>query len=267
MPPQAMLNVPQWVNWHLETRNGQLTKVPYQCGTWRLARSNDPTTWGTWAQAQGRPTSFAFTPDTGIMGIDLDHCIEAGVLSPLAQQVLRLCPTYTEISPSGAGLHLFGYGSLPGHYGKHGKGLELYDNGRFFTVTANRYPNTLPDLANIQAGVNRLLAQYFPEPPPRPDYPPNPTLEDREVISRVLRNPKYSALWYGKEHGATPSHGDASLLGYLKWHCNGDRQQMRRVYEQSPRCQRVKDKACPKWYERRRGTTYGELTLDFVLDR
>ncbi|NBV32140.1 MAG: hypothetical protein EBR93_06375, partial [Bacteroidetes bacterium] len=60
---------------------------------------------------------FCFTdPDsTRLVFIDLDDCInEDGSLSELASEVIKLSDSYIEVSPSGGGLHIFGYGKLPG---------------------------------------------------------------------------------------------------------------------------------------------------------
>ena len=49
---------------------------------------------------------------------------------------LRGISTYAEISPSKTGLHFIGKGHVPGERKRY-KNLEIYDEGRFFTVTGN----------------------------------------------------------------------------------------------------------------------------------
>ena len=52
--------------------------------------------------------------------------------------------SYTEYSPSGKGLHiLFKLNESLSEFGTHRRndelGIEMYDSGRFFTVTGNMY--------------------------------------------------------------------------------------------------------------------------------
>src|SRR5699024_2621495 len=45
--------------------------------------------------------------------------------------------SYSEISPSGNGIHIIAKGELPKGGRRKGK-IEVYDSGRFFTVTGNQ---------------------------------------------------------------------------------------------------------------------------------
>jgi putative DNA primase/helicase len=49
------------------------------------------------------------------VGIDLDGCRDpqTGVIEPWALEVVRLLDSYTEVSPSGRGLHIWVRGFLP----------------------------------------------------------------------------------------------------------------------------------------------------------
>ena len=50
--PQLLKNLNHWVTWKYETRDGKPTKVPYSAKTGRNAKVNDPSTWGTFSQAE-----------------------------------------------------------------------------------------------------------------------------------------------------------------------------------------------------------------------
>jgi putative DNA primase/helicase len=44
----------------------------------------------------------------GIYGVDMDHVLDGdGMLTPEAREVVGSLNSYTEISPSGSGLHIF----------------------------------------------------------------------------------------------------------------------------------------------------------------
>src|SRR5262249_28117722 len=139
---------PQWVCWRREERRGKLTKVPYNPQTGEPARSNDPATWASYAQAlfcwqQHPPTydgiGYMFKGD--ITGIDLDHCIdEQGQIEPWAQEIIARLASYTERSPSGKGLHIYVRGRLPGkgirrpvrrdaHPQQQEAAIEMYSRG------------------------------------------------------------------------------------------------------------------------------------------
>lgn len=81
---------------------------------------------------------FMFSVSDPYTGIDLDKCLnaETGELEPWAQRCVDLFNSYTEITPSGKGLHIIIRGKLPGKGRKKGK-FEVYDRGRFFTFTGN----------------------------------------------------------------------------------------------------------------------------------
>ena len=106
-----------WCLWRCEERNGKQTKVPYQAN--RVpARSNDPSTWATFAdacsaifgQTEFKLGTFA---DGSHSFIDLDKCIGAdGKIEPWAQAVLARTGSYAELSPSGSGLHIFVAGAV-----------------------------------------------------------------------------------------------------------------------------------------------------------
>ncbi len=73
----------------------------------------------------------------GIVGIDLDGVMEDGQLTEAAKAMLEELNTYTEVSPSGKGVHCLVYGQMPGGKGKKVDELEMYDRGRYFTVTGD----------------------------------------------------------------------------------------------------------------------------------
>lgn len=140
--PEELKARRQWVVWRLEERNGDLTKVPYSPRGGE-AKSNDLMTWGTFEDAyqaygSGRYSGIGFVFCSGdpYAGVDLDGCVgpETGEVEPWATEIVAELGSYTEISPSGTGVHIIARGRLP--EGRRRKGrVEMYDQGRFFTVT------------------------------------------------------------------------------------------------------------------------------------
>ena len=72
-------------------------------------------------------------------GIDLDDCRDpvTGSLSELAKETLDRVEGYAEVSPSGTGLKIFTTTNLDGSRTKKEAGVELYKDGRYFTVTGH----------------------------------------------------------------------------------------------------------------------------------
>jgi putative DNA primase/helicase len=124
---------------------GKLTKIPKNPRTGGNALPNTPSTWGTIQEAliavgkyDLEGIGFEFSPTDEFTGIDLDSCFnpDTGELEAWARRWVDLFKSYTEITPSGRGLHIIIKGKLPGKGRKKGK-FEVYSQGRFFTVTGN----------------------------------------------------------------------------------------------------------------------------------
>jgi primase-polymerase (primpol)-like protein len=131
--------------------------------TGRPASSTDPETWTTFLEAKASTagTGFGFVLNgDGIAGLDLDHCVTDGVLSPAALAILERLPgTYAELSPSGHGVRLFCRADVARgpRITVDGCALEVYGNGRFLTVTGNRLPGRPSVLADLDAAVHALV--------------------------------------------------------------------------------------------------------------
>jgi hypothetical protein len=86
-----------------------------------LARSDDPSTWAPWlecvrsAEVRGLSLGVALTLDGGVVLIDMDGVIDAaGVVDPLAAELVRNLDTYCEVSAGRKGLHCLGFADPPG---------------------------------------------------------------------------------------------------------------------------------------------------------
>jgi len=144
--PEELTERPQWVCWRYEERDGKTTKVPYTPETAVRASSTDLMTWSSFEnalEACGRfepaydGIGFVFTSDDPFCGIDLDDCRgpKSGKIAPWAKEIINRVPDgYTEISPSGSGIHIIVEGSVRGGGMRKGP-VEMYSRARFFTIT------------------------------------------------------------------------------------------------------------------------------------
>ena len=140
--PNELKRRSQWVNWRMEKRAGEPTKIPYTPGTGRRASSTDLTTWGTFEDTLSclnryDGVGFVFCSGDPYVGVDLDGCVdpETGEVALWAAQIIEGLDSYTELSPSGCGVHIIARGKIP-RCGRRGP-VEMYDRDRFFTLTGH----------------------------------------------------------------------------------------------------------------------------------
>lgn len=120
--PQELQALRQWVCYGAPDRP---LKIPFNPDTGKPAKAGDPSTWTTFEAALNaipkyQGIGFEFATDGGIVGIDFDHCLnkETMELDPKVAAWLKAFNSYTEISPSGEGLHILCKGRLPSETGK-----------------------------------------------------------------------------------------------------------------------------------------------------
>lgn len=147
--PQELRDAARWVLWSLEERNGKPTKVPYAVNG-HPASTVNPKTWcsfdtalDAYERAWGEFEGLGCVIAAPYIGIDLDKCRdpETGVVEIWAQEALRELNSYTELSPSGRGFHIWVKGVMPPGGSRTGK-VEIYSRARYFTMTGQHYPGT-----------------------------------------------------------------------------------------------------------------------------
>jgi putative DNA primase/helicase len=293
--PNEIKALNQWVAWQGEQKdNGKITKRPVNPMTGKYARTNDPSTWSSFDAAVSscekyglQGVGFVFTADDAYAGIDLDGCLdsETGVLSPEAREILDTFSSYTEISPSGEGLHVFVKGRLPGGGRKNGK-VEVYDQGRFFTVTGDRFQDTPAVVHDRGSILTEFYHKHFPsgrgEKPVKTlpednqdvripqgnikedfirDRKEDHGRHDDELIDRAMaaRNGEdFRRLWEGDfSRYQSQSEADFALCRMLSFWTASDTQRIDRLFRQSGLYR-------PKWDEPHfsDGSTYGQMTIE-----
>lgn len=163
--PEEMRALPNWCVWRLETVGGRETKIPYNARTGEKAKSNDRATWCTFAEAahaveQGQYKGVGFMlSDSPYVCVDLDHCLDGGENEVWARGIVQQLGSYTEVSQSGKGLHIFGRASV--ERGRRNDRIEIYPDKRFIAMTGALYEDR-GTLSDMQGGINAMMAEHFP---------------------------------------------------------------------------------------------------------
>ena len=171
--PDTIRDIQQWICWREEERDGKPTKIPtkpYDTSGSPNARSDEPSHWRDFDTAltyhrEGRTKTdgvgFVFSTETEIVGVDLDSCrdSETGDLDGWAQDIVERLDSYTEVSPSGTGVHVLVTGQLPDGRNRRGE-IEMYDDGRFFTVTGEHVDGTPLDIHRRQDAIIGVHLDY-----------------------------------------------------------------------------------------------------------
>lgn len=151
--PPVMTGTGRWVR--------RVGKRPVTCEG-RPASSTNRDTWALFGRVfESRAgDGFGFMLGNGFGCIDLDHCVDGGVVAGWALRILELCPpTYVELSLSGTGLHVFGW--IREDRGRRidvagGGGIEIYSRARFIATTGWLVPGAVSEFSPLD-GVVKVL--------------------------------------------------------------------------------------------------------------
>lgn len=289
--PEELKSLPQWVGFLMTSgTNGRMSKKPVNPHTLYGASSVNPETWGSLEDALnavGKPckvgsdsgsvegVGFVLAPP--YCGIDLDHVIdkETGEVHPDALDVVETMDSYTEVSPSGTGLHIFYKGKVHADWKKkqgdafgENTDLEMYQTGRYFTVTGNVFRGCTE--VNERDNMAELIQKtYMKQEQKRPDTKTESKVRsisktDSELLSMAMNSKSgmlfselYSGRWEGKY--ASQSDADMAFCSMLAFWFGRDIDRMDSVYRRSGLMR-------GKWDSKRSGSTYGRLTLQKAID-
>ena len=163
--PHEMRAMGNWCVWRLETVGGRETKIPYNARTGEKAKSNDRATWCTFAEAAralsgGRYKGVGFMlSDSPYVCVDLDACLDGGEREAWARGIVAALDSYTEVSQSGRGLHIFGRAHV--ERGRRNDRIEVYPDKRFIAMTGVLYEER-GTLSDMQGGIDSMMAAHFP---------------------------------------------------------------------------------------------------------
>ena len=251
--PPELRALPQWLLWRYKSLpDGRKTKRPIRADNGMYASSTDRDTWcelsialNSKIKADG--IGFAVTAEDPYTGVDLDHCInkQTGEINPLAEEIVARLNSYTEVTPSGEGLRVWVKGQLPNNGNRKKWGdleVEMYDRGRYFTVTGLLWMNSPPTIEARQAELDDLHAKIWGAPKDSKQQALGPTncylLSDQEVIERAsnARNGhRFASVFAGNiaEFGNDHSRADQALCNHLAFWTGGNAEQMDRIFRQS----------------------------------
>lgn len=193
----------------------------------------------------------------GVTCIDVDDCRypDTGKIEEWAQEIMELVKeaggTYTELSPSGTGFHMWGRGRLPNDRGikqtmNNGHDIELYNHDHYITVTGKALDD-IP-LNDIQPAIDTILSMLKKSPAASKSGPAatppceGPKLSDEELIEKIRKSgsgPKFHALYdlgdisaYIDGQCTGVSEGDQALLSILAFWTK-DAEQIERIFRSS----------------------------------
>lgn len=302
-----MQGIAQWVNFVYVQRGEKRTKPPINPHIdprrplhERLAQVNDPTTWGTYQQALQRYRSaartfgyqgigFMFSSSDPYTGLDVDACRnpQTGEIAEWVLRIVRDLNSYTEVSPSGTGLHIIVRANLIEVSRTLGRtslrhranSIEVYDRGRYFTITGTHLSGTPETIEGRQEELVALYLTFFPEETVQKTHtplstPPQQTLSDQDILDGMARSKNgyiFRALWSGNPSQYTDQNGrvdesraDLVLLSMLAYWTGRDAGSMERLFKQSG----LYRNRPWRWNQpARSGETYGQSSIRIAIER
>lgn len=232
--PEELRRLKQWVCVSADSKAPQKALTPFPAST------VNPATWSTFEDALLSVKlgfhdyiGFVFN-DNGIVGIDLDDAIhptevhflgdadahQVPTASLLAGEILDVCRSYSEVSKSGTGLHIFVKGDIPFKGKNNLAGVEIYKTGRFFIMTGDMLTE-FPMIDN-QPALDYIVGKYFQETreSKKTTVTPriyNPEWECPKGSKRVRIKPSYPTIPDGcRNICLTSLAGMMHSIGYTK---------------------------------------------------
>lgn len=272
--PSELLEYKQWVLWRKAEVNGRATKIPMSPWSGKPAACDKPQTWSTYKHVRFalrrfrcEGIGFVFTKGDPFCGIDLDKCRTVnGSIAPDALDFIKRVASYTELSPSGTGVHVLIKGKLSGS-GRRRDKIELYDTGRYFTVTGKHLAGTPFAIEDRQTALEHLEAELFSAEVritrPPVSFGSLPHSSDEELIRRAMtaRNgDRFLRLWSGdmSDYGNDHSRADLALCRILAFWCGGDGKRVDLLFRGSGLMRE-------KWDRKTGDATYGLQTIRAAL--
>lgn len=277
--PYELKELDQWCCFKIEeVENGRKTKRPYNPLTNNMAKSNDETTWVSFEDAANNLNGYdgiGFFFVEPYVGIDLDKVgneIEEYLNDPdtnnIISEFINVLETYAEVSPSGTGIHLITKGELT-KKGRRRGNVEIYDKGRFFTMTGKQIGG-YNGINNDEYGqLNFLHNKYIAKHEPdinnqnlRGGNGNDLTVEQIIDIAKKSKNSlRFTTLYEGdwEQFYSSQSEADLAFANDLAFWTARDPKKMDDIFRKS---NLYRD----KWDEKRGEETYGNITINTAIE-
>ena len=234
--PYALRDKPIFVGWKFEyyDANGKPlqkpAKMPYNAKTGGRAMPNNESTWCDFDTVLKGVEKYKLD-GVGVMfgkaklvGIDIDHCIdENGKISDMAKDIIETVNSYTELSPSGTGIHILAYGSIP--ESRKLSHIEVYDKTRYITLTGHLYEGKLRTMKKaevtqpaLDAVWEKYVAPFKAEAkyqggakkaPMNVDFGAMKEIfTDAEILEKIDHSPRMKGKWERLRVGEPPFEWD-----------------------------------------------------------
>lgn len=272
--PQELKNLPNWICWKAVPQPRpddpeHIGKIPINPRTGGKAQSNNPDTWTDFdtalkASEQHSGIGFMFG-NSPFFGVDIDgiepdirEFLDGG--NGIVSEFIHALRSYAELSPSGKGIHILCRGELP-QGARHRGNVEMYDSGRFFTVTGNNI-GEYTAVEDCTEAIKPLHEKYLggtrSEPAQRVIQAaplPCSVSEVLEAASRAKNGSRFQALYAGNfSEYSSQSEADMAFCNMLAFWTGRNAALMDEIFRNSGL---MRD----KWDRRQSGSTYGALTI------
>ena len=244
--PDEMKSLRRWVLWKYKARpKGKTTKPLYQTNGLNASHSN-PKHWASFELVlsvfnAGGYDGIGWVIAAPYVGIDFDEVRnpETGEIVPTARKHIHALNSYTEVSPSGDGLHIIVKARLTGK-GRKKDHVEIYDVDRYLTVTGNAVVGTSTAVEGREQVVRTMYDQIEAiEVALKKETATesSTSTEDAEASGLVVTDPdkKFDDLMRGdwQEHYPGVSEAVSGLVCMLARRTDCDREAMDEQFQAS----------------------------------
>jgi len=236
--PDEMKEFPQWVLWKAIEREGKLTKIPFQPNG-KKAKVSDAATYSSFENVELAfekggfdGIGFVLTEGDPFVIVDLDN-ENMDNPSNLARLISNM--SYSEVSPSGNGIHVVFKGKLPENANNRRDNIEMYEKDRYMTFTGNVYKE-MAILGNNNV-IRNIVTKYLGFNKTRTiNQGKRNNTSDQGVLTKMFKSKNggtISKLFYGELSCGDHSADDMTLCNHLAYWTNGDAEQMDRLFRES----------------------------------
>jgi hypothetical protein len=246
--PVELRQLNQWVLWRYEDIGAKKpTKVPYSSNG-NHADVTKQSTWGSFQDVFNTFNAggysgigFVFSSSDRYFVIDLDDTNGDQEAFERQLKIYKEFDTYSELSPSGKGVHLIGIGKVPS--GRRRSFIEIYSSERYITFTGNVHnqkpikdcQEILTQLWDQMGGTVNNISYDGNSPEPA---------QDSEILTRALNavnGDKFDKLLNGNwnEIYQSQSEADYAFIDIIAFYTQ-NKAQIARIFRASKLGQRKK---------------------------